>query len=158
MGYVQEIRKLVGQTPIILNSAGVILTDRDNRILLVNRKDTNNWGLPGGYMELGETFEETIIRELKEELAITLTGFHYFKTFSGKEFYHQYPNGDEVYSVITIYTSHIYNGNITPDNNEVRDAKFFPIESIPDSLTKNTETILQYFQTETDYFTSEISE
>ena len=41
----------------------------DNKILLVKQKvsDQRNWSLPGGKLEQGETLEQGIIREMKEE-------------------------------------------------------------------------------------------
>lgn len=49
---------------------GVLI--EDNKILLVKQKvnDKKNWSLPGGKLEQGETLEQGIIREMKEE-----TGF-----------------------------------------------------------------------------------
>ena len=46
--------------------AGLII--RDNKLLLVDSNDFNFLALPGGYVELGETTEEGLLRELKEEL------------------------------------------------------------------------------------------
>ena len=40
---------------------------RDNK-LLVNKYDENSYCLPGGYVEIGETSMEAMLRELKEEL------------------------------------------------------------------------------------------
>ncbi len=64
-----------GQTgkPVLLVSACALL-DRDNRVLLAQRpKDKSMaglWEFPGGKVEHGETPEETLIRELSEELGI----------------------------------------------------------------------------------------
>ena len=60
--YIQDIRSKVGHMPIILNSvAGAIVNDHQE-ILLQERTDTKNWSLPGGYMEYGESFLETLKR------------------------------------------------------------------------------------------------
>lgn len=142
MDYIKNIRRKVGHMPIILNSAGIILTDINNKILLVNRTDTNNWGIPGGYMEPGETFEQTVKRELYEELGISIKDLSLLHIFSGKEYYHEYPNGDKVYSVIALYASSSYEGNIKIDNSEIKQAKFFSSHSIPTDLTLNTQKIL----------------
>ncbi len=58
----------------ILLVAACALVDRDGRILLARRPEGKSmaglWEFPGGKMEVGETPEETIIRELREELDI----------------------------------------------------------------------------------------
>jgi ADP-ribose pyrophosphatase YjhB (NUDIX family) len=46
------------------------VTDDAGRILLQRRSDSGNWALPGGVMDIGETFAQSAIREVKEE-----TGF-----------------------------------------------------------------------------------
>jgi len=54
----------------------VALVDTDNRILLAQRPEGKQlaglWEFPGGKVEPGERPEETLIRELKEELGITV--------------------------------------------------------------------------------------
>lgn len=52
----------VGINPIIL--------DKEGKILLGLRKNcygAGTWGLPGGKLQIFETFEETAVREIKEE-------------------------------------------------------------------------------------------
>ncbi len=47
-----------------------VVVDGEGRILLQRRSDSGSWALPGGAMDIGETFAESVVREVKEE-----TGF-----------------------------------------------------------------------------------
>lgn len=57
--------------------AAAALVDPDGRVLLARRPQgrpmAGLWEFPGGKMEPGERPEQTVIRELKEELAIDVT-------------------------------------------------------------------------------------
>ena len=53
-------------------------------VLLVRRKNEpsyGRWGLPGGVVELGETVEEAVIREVKEETCIRANPLRLITTF-----------------------------------------------------------------------------
>jgi 8-oxo-dGTP diphosphatase len=54
--------------------AACALVDADGRVLIAQRPEGKSmaglWEFPGGKVEAGETPEQTLIRELKEELAI----------------------------------------------------------------------------------------
>ena len=50
--------------------AGIVVSG-ENKILTVQRRDNGHWEPPGGVLELGETFEEGVLREVFEE-----TGMH----------------------------------------------------------------------------------
>jgi 8-oxo-dGTP pyrophosphatase MutT (NUDIX family) len=49
---------------------------RGNSILLLLSKHLNKWHLPGGHIQQGETFEDGLCREVKEETGCTLRYFH----------------------------------------------------------------------------------
>jgi 8-oxo-dGTP diphosphatase len=61
--------------PLLLVAA-VALVDRDNRVLIAKRPAGKSmaglWEFPGGKVDGGETPEQALVRELKEELAITV--------------------------------------------------------------------------------------
>jgi len=56
--------------------AACALVDADNRVLLAQRPEgkpmAGLWEFPGGKIEAGERPEQSLIRELKEELSITV--------------------------------------------------------------------------------------
>lgn len=56
-------------------SVCVLIEDKNtNKILVVSRKtDHNDFGLPGGKIDKGETPEEAIVREVIEETGLKLT-------------------------------------------------------------------------------------
>src|SRR3954452_7600921 len=60
----------MGDTPKhSVSVAGVVVRD-DGRILAVQRRDNARWEPPGGVLELGETFEEGVRREVAEETGV----------------------------------------------------------------------------------------
>jgi 8-oxo-dGTP diphosphatase len=63
--------------PPLLLVAACALIDADKRVLIARRPAgkpmAGLWEFPGGKVEEGETPEDTLIRELREELAIKVT-------------------------------------------------------------------------------------
>jgi ADP-ribose pyrophosphatase YjhB (NUDIX family) len=55
--------------------AGVVVRD-DGRVLVVQRRDNGRWEAPGGVLELGETFEEGVRREVAEETGVDVVVEH----------------------------------------------------------------------------------
>jgi 8-oxo-dGTP pyrophosphatase MutT (NUDIX family) len=73
----------MNQPPVIRIVAAVIL-DPGGQLLLVRKRDTETYMQPGGKFEPGESGEEALIRELREELGFELTenDFEYVGRFS----------------------------------------------------------------------------
>ncbi|NRB07275.1 MAG: NUDIX domain-containing protein [Richelia sp.] len=56
-----------------LSTIGALVTGPSGRILIVKTtKWRGTWGVPGGKVEWGETLEDALIREFKEEVGLDL--------------------------------------------------------------------------------------
>ena len=57
MGYIENLRAVVGNQPLILVGVAVAVLNEKGEILLQKRMD-GLWGVPGGFIELGESCRE----------------------------------------------------------------------------------------------------
>jgi len=91
-------------------------------------------GIPGGVMEIGETFEETVKRETFEETGLEVNRLKLFGIYSGKSCFVQYPNKDKMYSVQIIFKTNEYEGVLKQRGLESREHRFFRKDQLPKKL------------------------
>ncbi|WP_413374203.1 NUDIX hydrolase [Paenibacillus taichungensis] len=138
MGYIESLREMVGNAPVILVRPSILILNKSGEILLVRHVD-NTWGVPGGFMELGESVEESARREVKEEIGIQIKKLVLYGVFSGKELYTKLRNGHEYYNVVIGYICTEFEGELKPNGVEVLEAKFYK----PMELPENTDPYLK---------------
>lgn len=132
MSYLAELRKYVGQRPIINIGATIIVTNNKNELLLNLRSDTGTWGIIGGGLELGESLEETAARELWEEAGLKAERFELLDVLSGSELFFRYPNGDETYTVIVLYKAVGVSGVPRINDDESSRLEYFSVNALPE--------------------------
>lgn len=140
--YVSTLIKNMNKSPVIGCSAVVIIMNELKEILLVHRGDNDTWGLPGGWLELDETVEEAARREIFEETGLTLGKVDFLGVYSGKEVYHVYPNGQEVFFVISVFVSEDYKGKTIEDGIETKEISFFKMDNLPSVINPPCKTII----------------
>ncbi|MCX7709423.1 MAG: NUDIX hydrolase [Clostridia bacterium] len=140
--YIMDLRRTVGHSPLMMCCSGVLVVEDEKRILLQQRTDNGCWGIPGGSVELGETLEEAAVREIYEEMGITIKNPKLFHVYSGKEHHYIYPNGDEVYIIDNIFVVTQYTGELKPDGVETSRVQFFNIDHLPEEIHPPNRTIL----------------
>ena len=113
--------------------------DESGRVLLQKRGDSNKWGFPGGAIELGETPEEAAIRELKEETGLDVTIDSLIGIYTDSDM--KYPNGDNAQSIAIVYKLKALSGELTCDNKETIDLKFFDVDKLPEMFCKQHEEV-----------------
>lgn len=144
MGYISELRKLIGTRPIIMAGVAIIVKNDQNDILLQHRSDSLDWGTIGGALELGETLEQAAARELYEEAGLTAQNFKFVKVLSGKDFYYKYPHGDEVYNLVTVFEAEGVKGVPTINDDEGLDLQYFSLTEDIANLNPHSRMILKH--------------
>jgi ADP-ribose pyrophosphatase YjhB (NUDIX family) len=54
----------------LVPSVNVVVTNADGEVLLIQRSDNQNWAVPGGAIDLGESLVRAAVRETREETGI----------------------------------------------------------------------------------------
>lgn len=103
--YYADLRQQVGQSLILMPAVAGIVHDADGSLLL-QKKDDGSWSLPAGAIEPGETPQEAMIRELREETGLRADTLSLVACFGGEEFRHTYPNGHLVEYVVLLFRCH----------------------------------------------------
>ena len=129
---------------LLQDGAAAIILNSKNQILLQSRADRDKWGLPGGCQELGERFQDTIIREIKEEtnLDVKEGDLELVDIVSGESRRNDYPNGDVVINNTVLYCIKKYSGELKWDN-ESKNMKFFDIDKLPEN--QNDPDLIQIY-------------
>jgi 8-oxo-dGTP pyrophosphatase MutT (NUDIX family) len=114
-----------------LGVRGVVLDD-DDKVFLVRHSYVAGWHLPGGGVEVGETFLEALRRELVEEGRIELTGE---PVLHGLFFNGHVSRRDHV----AVYVVRQFRQDRLPKpNHEIVECGFYDAAALPAETTKGT--------------------
>ena len=144
MCFKEQLQHIV---PILQDGAAAIIVNKEGQILLQDRKDNDKWGLPGGCQELGDTFETTICREIKEEtnLDVEEQDLNLITVVSGPTRHNSYPNGDIVFNNTALYLVTKYSGELKINDNESKKLKWFYIDNLP--TYQNDPDLIEIYKT-----------
>lgn len=138
--YVQYIRKFIGKRPLQVPGTGVIVyraspKNGELEILLQLRKDFNQYGLPGGGIEIGETYQECAVNELLQETAYIANeaDLELVNVYAGPKHITTYPSGDIVFHTVVVYkveADKCQKATHKFDKNETKEIEWLTIEQI----------------------------
>ena len=108
----------------------------DNEIVLIERKnEPHGWALPGGFVDYGETLEQAVAREAKEETGLTLSNLKQFHAYSS-------PDRDPRQHNISVVFSAEGCGALKAGD-DAQSAQLFPLDKLPAPLCFDHAEILQ---------------
>lgn len=142
--YIRWIRSKVNHDTIILNFSGACITNENGELLLQKRNSKEDiWGLPGGAVEIGESIEESAIREVKEETGLDIRIDYLVGVYS--KYFTEYPNGDKAQSICYKFKASVLGGDLFIDKYETFDLKFFDRNSLPKIFIKQHRDMIDDF-------------
>lgn len=107
----------------------LIITDNDNRILLVKRAiepSEGLWDLPGGFVNVEESVEESVVREAREELGVEVGHLKYLFSGCGRYVYKTL----NYHTIGLVFAVKIASGTMKPQD-DVAELKYFSTNKIP---------------------------
>lgn len=106
-------------------AAGVLVV-QDGRVLLVRRRydpRAGAWCIPAGFMEAGETPEQSAEREVLEETGLIVQPTRLFGVYAGFD-------DPRVRAVLILYAGEVTGGALLPGDDAI-EAEWFPLDALP---------------------------
>jgi 8-oxo-dGTP diphosphatase len=105
-----------------------IVRAQDGQVLLLRHRlwpADGQWGFPSGFAQRGETFQETIVREVREETGLAVRVGRLVELRSGFR-----------YRVEAYYEAALVGGvdGLVLDHREVLEARLFPLDALPAAM------------------------
>ncbi len=109
-----------------------IIVDAPSRVLLIRHTYRPGWHFPGGGVELGESVEDALAREVMEETGTAITrppelfgAYSHFDIFPGDH--------------IALFLVRHWRRDVIPDPNaEIAECRFFALDALPEMLSPGT--------------------
>lgn len=115
----------------------VIAVDSDRRVLLLQHRfwKDKSWGLPSGYAVPGETLEETVRREVREETGLDVEVHQMLRLKSGFKL-----------RIEATFVASIRSSEIRLDSSEILDAQFFDVDALPNELLNSHKELIALYR------------
>ncbi|MEV4807937.1 NUDIX domain-containing protein [Nonomuraea sp. NPDC049421] len=114
----------------LVPSVNVIVTNTAGDVLVIRRSDNDNWAVPGGAVDLGESIPAAAVRETAEETGITCEITGLVGTYSDPRHVILYTsNGEARQEFSIVLTGRAIEGEPTPSE-ESREVRWVPRNEI----------------------------
>lgn len=120
-----------------LGAFTIILDQSTDKFLLCHRRDKDLWNLPGGRVESGEAPWEGALREIKEEVGLTIHNLHQLIGVNYK------PESDDLVFTFLAFAT----GEVPTLSDEADRIEFFSVDEMPvNTSPKQRDRIIEFFK------------
>ncbi|MGI5327507.1 NUDIX domain-containing protein [Actinomadura nitritigenes] len=115
----------------LVPAVNVVVENNNGEILMIRRTDNDNWALPGGAIDLGESVTQAAIRETKEETGIDVEITGLVGIYSDPKHVIHYTSNDEVRQEFSILLSGSPRGGDLETSEESYEVSWVPKAQAP---------------------------
>ena len=117
----------------------IIIEQEKGIVLILRRNEPQQWAIPGGFCDYGESLEEAAIREAREETGLEVELIEQFHTYSD-------PRRDRrQHNISTVYIARVIGGTLRAQD-DAQETEVFTENGLPSQLAFDHDQILK------DYF------
>lgn len=104
-------------------------------LLLMQRSDNAHWGIPGGFVEPGESVERAVAREVAEETGVQIAVGRLVGVYSDPaRMVVEYPDGRRVHVVNLCFEARPVGVGVATTPDEALASGYFALDALPEPL------------------------
>ncbi len=116
-------------------AATAVIFNHEGHVLFVKRKDNKRWSLPTGRVEIGESVEQAVVREVREETGLIVEAEKLIGVYSDPEMQtFVYPDGRAIQFITSCFQCSVVGGQVKQETDEVLEVRFFSLDNLPDNM------------------------
>ena len=125
----------MGQPQAVHAGLCAAVFDEDGRVLLEHRSDNGFWGMPGGAVDIGESVEQAVKREVLEETGLRVEVKRLVGVYSDPRQHNiaSYPDGNVLQGVSFLFEC-VRKGGELRMSDESTDLGYFDVNELPEKM------------------------